>query len=544
MLKIGFAQINTTVGDLAGNAALIIGAYQQLVKEGAELVITPELSLTGYPPRDLLFMADFVDRNLAMLSEIEKKISTVPLIVGFVDHNRSGLGKPFYNAAAFLIKGKSKIITYKRLLPNNDVFDEPRYFEPGATSKIIPINGCNIGLTICEDLWTPEYLNRTFYTDNPPKDLVDAGADLIVNISASPFHCKKSAYRLAMVRSQAERLKVPIAYCNSVGGNDQLIFDGHSLAVSSGGRSWIELAACREENRIVDFSCEVFSSSPPIDELEELYNVLIIGLRDYCFKCGFKKVVIGLSGGIDSALVAALAVAALGSAAVRGVLLPGPYSSKGSIDDALVLAKNLDIETVTLPITPLYEKTIDSLKTVFSGYQQDATEENIQARLRGITLMALSNKFGSLLLTTGNKSEIAVGYCTLYGDMCGGLAVISDLLKTKIYELSRWINREKEIIPLSSIEKAPSAELRSDQKDQDTLPPYDILDPILQLYLEENKSLLEIVAQGFDEDTVRWIIGLVIRSEYKRQQAAPGLKVTEKAFGVGRRCPIAQKYSV
>ena len=541
-MKIGLAQINSTVGDLQGNVSRIFSSYQQLVAQGAELVVTPELALTGYPPRDLLFSGEFVDRNLAELSELEKKIGGVPLVVGFVDHNMTGCGRPFYNAAAVLAQGEKRRVAYKRLLPNYDVFDEARYFEPGATSVIIPLNGCNIGITICEDLWTSQYLPRHLYSIDPPAELIEAGAELIINLSASPFQFGKPARRLTMVCAQAKRLNVPIVYCNAVGGNDQLIFDGHSLVVAAGGSSWIELANCCEKNSVITIAPEYELSKRISDELEELYKALVLGLRDYFLKCGFKNAIIGLSGGIDSALVAALAVKALGSEAVTGILMPGPYSSQGSIDDAIALAKNLSIATKTISITPLYETVMDSLQSIFLGSTADATEENIQARLRGLTLMALSNKWGSLLLTTGNKSELAVGYCTLYGDMCGGLAVISDLPKTIVYQLARWMNRAQELIPRDSIEKPPSAELRPDQKDQDTLPPYQILDSILQLYIEENFTAAQIIARGFEDATVRWIINSVDRNEYKRQQAAPGLKVTGRAFGVGRRLPIAQKY--
>ncbi|MFI0347406.1 MAG: NAD+ synthase [Chthoniobacterales bacterium] len=550
-MKIGLAQINSTIGDLAGNAERIFFAYQELVAQGAEFVITPELALTGYPPRDLLLSGKFVDSNLEKIDELEKKIGAVPLVVGFVDYNTTGCGRKFYNAAAVITKNQPRVCAHKRLLPNYDVFDESRYFEPGSKSTIVSVNGCNIGITICEDLWTQQYLPYNLYSVDPPEELVRAGAELIVNLSASPFEFKKPVRRLAMISAQAKRLNVPIAYCNAVGGNDQLIFDGHSLVVAAGGSSWIEMPGCREKNSVIAIARKHEIAGDARDEMEELYDALVLGLRDYFSKCGFKSAILGLSGGIDSALVAVIAVAALGSKAVTGILLPGPYSSQGSIDDAIAVAKKLSITTKKLPITQLYDKAIDSLKPVFSEYllngesqsnMNGCAEENIQARLRGMILMALSNKWGGLLLTTGNKSELAVGYCTLYGDMCGGLAVISDLPKMMVYQLARWINRSEEIIPWNSIEKPPSAELRPDQKDQDTLPPYEILDPILQLYIEENLSVAQIVARGFEEAIVRNIVSLIDRNEYKRQQAAPGLKVTGRAFGVGRRLSIAQKY--
>ncbi|HLB32745.1 MAG: NAD+ synthase [Verrucomicrobia bacterium RIFCSPHIGHO2_12_FULL_41_10] len=594
-MKIGLAQINSTIGNFAHNAEQILTAYRELSAQGAHLVITPELALTGYPPQDLLFAGEFVDHNLIMLAELEKQVGSVPLLVGFVDHNTTGQGKPFYNAAAVLQQGAQRVIAYKQLLPTYDVFDEARYFEPGKSSTMFSINGQKIGITICEDLWTAEYLSQSLYSIDPPQKLVDSGATLLVNLSASPFQQGKPARRLAMLKSQAKRFNVPIIYCNSVGGNDQLVFDGHSLVVAPNGESWFELAGFRKEISIIDLNtldffrnstdtanCDVApvlgassmlytlnscapstpctSSAPailerslfpktfhkpqqPRDEIAEVYDALVLGIRDYVQKCGFKKVILGLSGGIDSALVAVLAVAALGPEAVTAVSLPGPFSSEGSVDDAQKLATTLSITYHKIPITPLYETMLASLKEIFSNTTVDTTEENIQARFRAITLMALSNKFGGLLLTTGNKSELAVGYCTLYGDMCGGLAAISDIPKTLVYQLAHWVNRKLEIIPWSTIEKPPSAELRPNQKDQDSLPPYELLDAVLQLYIEENFSLKQIVARGFDELTVRWIIGLVNRNEYKRQQAAPGIKVTGRAFGMGRRLPIAAKHS-
>ena len=547
-MKIGLAQINTTVGDLVGNAALILDAYRDLVVQGAELVVTPELALTGYPPLDLIFAGEFVDRNIAILSELHDAIAetgNVPLVVGFIDRNETGRGKPFFNAAALLHRGEVPVIIHKRLLPTYDVFDEARYFEPGGASTPVEVSGGSIGITICEDLWTPEYLPGPLYRVDPPAELVAAGADILINLSASPFQHGKPGQRLQMLQSQAKRLSVPVAYCNSIGGNDQLVFDGHSLAIFGSGAIIRELAGFREELTVMEIDREpTLSGFPqPRDERGELYRALTLGLRDYFRKCGFTSAVLGLSGGIDSALTAVLAVEALGRENVTGVAMPGPFSSEGSVRDAEALALKLGIAYLTMPITPAFEVMKAGLKEAFGGRPEDATEENIQARLRGITLMALSNKFGSLLLTTGNKSELAVGYCTLYGDMCGGLAVISDLPKTLVYELSRWINRNEEIIPASTIEKPPSAELRPDQTDQDSLPPYDLLDAVLALYVEENLSIREIVARGYDEGLVRRIAGMVDRNEYKREQAAPGLKVTGRAFGMGRRLPLAQRYA-
>ena len=541
-MKVGIAQINTTVGDFPGNSAAILAAYRKLVADGAELVLTPELSIPGYPPQDLIFAGEFVERNLAAMAAIHREVGEVPLVVGFIDRNATGRGKPFHNAAAFLRKGHDPVVIRKRLLPTYDVFDEARYFEPGAPSEPIEFAGKRIGITICEDLWTPEYLPGPLYRVDPPADLVAAGADLLINLSASPFQYGKPVRRLQMLHAQVQRFKTPIYYCNSVGGNDQLVFDGHSLALSADGTRSHELRGFAEEVVVVgDPSAPFFPDHR--DDLWELYHALVLGLRDYFRKCGFKSAVLGLSGGIDSALTAVLAVEALGKENVIGAAMPGPYSSEGSVADAHMLAKNLGIQCLELPIKESFELMRKGLKPAFGDCPEDATEENLQARLRGVTMMALSNKFGSLLLTTGNKSELAVGYCTLYGDMCGGLAVISDLPKTLVYALSRWINRDREIIPASTIEKPPSAELRPNQTDQDSLPPYDELDAVLALYVEENLPVREIVACGHDEKLVRRIASLVDRNEYKREQAAPGLKVTGRAFGIGRRLPLAQSYT-
>jgi len=544
-MKVGLAQINTTVGDFAGNAALILAAYRRLVDEGAELVVAPELCIPGYPPQDLVFAGDFVERNLATLREIQTSaaaMSGVPLLVGFIDRNVTGQGKPFHNAAAFLHGGRDPIVVHKRLLPTYDVFDEARYFEPGVVSEPVELSGKRIGVTICEDLWTPEYLPGPLYRVDPPGELAAKGAEILVNLSASPFQYGKPGLRQQMLQSQVQRLNKPIYYCNSVGGNDQLVFDGHSLALSSDGTRCREFRGFSEEVAVVGEPTAPFFPGRR-DDLWELYHALVLGLQDYFRKCGFKSAVLGLSGGIDSALTAVLAVEALGREHVTGVSMPGPYSSKGSVTDAHLLAKSLGIQCLELPIIESFEVLRRGLRSAFGNRPEDATEENLQARLRGVTLMALSNKFGSLLLTTGNKSELAVGYCTLYGDMCGGLAVISDLPKSLVYALARWINREREIIPASTIEKPPSAELRPGQKDQDSLPPYELLDAVLALYVEENLPVREIVARGHDETLVRRITSLVDRNEYKREQAAPGLKVTGRAFGMGRRLPLAQRYT-
>jgi len=548
-MKIGFAQLNPTVGDLRGNFEKIVNAYDRLVVAGAELVLTPELAITGYPPQDLVFKSRFVPETLATLEKLQARVSSAPLLVGFVDRNE-GRGKPFHNAAALLESGQPMRKTYKSLLPTYDVFDEDRYFEPGRGSEPFTICGRKIGITICEDIWTEHYLPRPLYDVEPVRGLIEQGAEIIVNLSASPFSLHKPAVRHEMVGALARTYQRPICYCNAVGGNDQLVFDGNSIAVNSSGGLIAQLAGFREAEAIVDTesgsTIEFHEDKTPV----ELFAALSLGVRDYLRKCNFKSAVLGLSGGIDSAVVAAIAVDALGADNVVGVSMPSPYSSPGSIADALSLAQNLGIQCLQIPITKSFEAVKAQLRKVFAGRPEDTTEENIQSRLRAVTLMALSNKFGHLVLSTGNKSELSVGYCTIYGDMAGGLAVISDVPKTLVYELARWINSDYatrgkskgEIVPRSTIEKPPSAELRPNQTDQDTLPSYEILDEILRLYVEENLSARDIIAHGFDEKIVRWVQRRVDLNEYKRQQAAPGLKVTTRAFGLGRRMPIAQKF--
>jgi NAD+ synthase (glutamine-hydrolysing) len=546
-MKIGFAQINPTVGDLRGNSEKIAAAYQQLARVGADIVIAPELAITGYPPQDLLFKSRFVPGKLEVLDELQKNLSTAALLVGFVDRNQ-GRGKPFHNAAALLQPGEPLQKTHKSLLPSYDVFNEDRYFEPAREIEPLIFRRRSIGVTICEDIWTEHYLPRPFYDVDPVRALVSQGADMILNVSASPFSLRKPAIRREMICGLAGTYRRPIFYCNAVGGNDQLVFDGNSIAVNGRGQLLAQLPAFEEANMIVDSENAAESKMESTDLVQELFGALRLGLRDYLAKCGFKSAVLGLSGGIDSAVVAAIAVRALGANNVTGVSMPSQFSSRGSVVDALGLAKNLGIQCLQIPIADTFAVFKAQFKEVFAGRTEDATEENMQARLRGMTLMALSNKFGHLVLSTGNKSELAVGYCTIYGDMAGGLAVISDVPKTMIYELARYINAEaaragnQEIIPASTIEKPPSAELRPNQKDQDTLPPYDMLDAILRLYIEENLSVPDIVAQGFEEATVRWVQRRVDLNEYKRAQAPPGLKVTSRAFGVGRRMPIAQRY--
>lgn len=540
-MKIGIAQLNNIVGDLPGNAEVIVSAYNQLVAKGADVVITPELSLPGYPPRDLVFKSTFVPRNLEALDEIMAKVGSAPLLVGYVDFNTEDAGKPFENAVAVLQDGNKTDKIIKCLLPTYDVFDEARYFQPSKEVKPIMLSGLSVGVTICEDVWSEDFLPSNLYVKDPAGSLAEQGIDVLLNLSASPFHSEKPKERHSMLSFLARRIGVPVIYCNAIGGNDQLVFDGNSAGYSSGGEVITQCSGFCECLEIVDTEAEAKAYQAP-DRLEELYNALVLGLRDYIRKCGFKKVVIGLSGGIDSALTSALAAAALGPENVLGITMPSEFSSAGSVDDSEILAKNLGIAFEKISIGKSFESLKDDLNSIFSGDEEDITEENMQARLRGLLLMSISNKKGCLLLTTGNKSELAVGYCTIYGDMCGGLAVISDLPKMTVYELSRWINREGEIIPQNTIDKPPSAELRPDQKDQDTLPEYELLDQILEMYIDDALSVSDIIDKGYDKETVDWISRRVDLNEWKRGQAAPGLRVTSKAFGIGRRIPIAQNF--
>ena len=537
-MKIGLSQINSTVGDLEGNARRIVAACRALEDRGAEVILTPELVLTGYPPQDLLFQSGFVTMSLGVLEEIHREVRSGVWIVGCVQENTSGIGRPFFNAAAVLERGREVRWAFKSLLPTYDVFNETRYFEPSAHPVPLEIRGRLLGVTVCEDIWTPDYLPRPLYACDPVEALVSAGAEAILNLSASPFQIGKAAQREEMLRAQAKKHGVPFYYCNAVGGNDELVFDGHSLAVGADGELLGRLPGFEEATALVPGE----ACSEVVTPMEDLCRALVLGLRDYAAKCGFHSAVLGLSGGIDSAVVACLAVQALGAEKVTGVAMPSPFSSCHSVEDALALAKNLSIACLTIPIGESFDVFKSQMSSAFAGRPEDTTEENMQARLRGLILMSLSNKCGHLLLTTGNKSELAVGYCTLYGDMCGGLAVISDVPKTLVYALAEHLNLGSELIPKRSITKPPSAELRPDQTDQDTLPPYAVLDAILRLYVEENRSLAEIAAQGFDPETVRWVARRVNFNEYKRAQAAPGLKVTTRAFGMGRRMPIAHTF--
>jgi NAD+ synthetase len=542
-MKIALAQINTTVGDLAGNEAKILAAYHRGIEAHAEIVVCPELSVCGYPPRDLLYKRNFLPANRATLQRLAKATGKTGLLVGYAGCNDKRPGREATNSAALLQHGDIVAIRNKTLLPTYDVFDEDRYFEPATENLPVEFNGEKIGLTICEDVWNDEdFWQDRRYRRNPAVELAGAGAKILFNISASPWHLGKNRTRRDMLANLAAKTRCPLVYCNLAGGNDELIFDGTSLVFTGSGQLAAEGGLFCEDFLIVDTTSLGAIGPQVMADEEKVYRALTLGLRDYLHKCGFKTAVLGLSGGIDSALTAVLAVEALGSENVRGVSLPSQFSSQGSIDDARTLASNLGIQYDVIPIQAAFEAVKAELKVVFAGRKEDTTEENIQARLRGVMLMALSNKSGSLLLTTGNKSELAVGYCTLYGDMCGGLAVISDVPKTMVYRLANWVNREREVIPAASITKPPSAELRPNQTDQDSLPPYEVLDAILDAYVVEHKSSAEIIQQGYDEGTVRRVIRLIDFNEYKRRQAAPGLKVTSKAFGVGRRIPIAQRY--
>ena len=548
-MRLALAQLNTTVGDVTGNEARILSSYRQAVTAGADLVLVPELALTGYPPRDLLLRPSFVDANLAALERLAAQTGATGLLVGFVGRNPRRPGRELTNAAALLAGGRVVAVREKTLLPTYDVFDEDRYFEPATENLPVPFRGHSLGITICEDVWNDEdFWPAPRYRPNPAVELAEAGADLLVNLSASPWHRGKERTRRAMLSSLAAKTGRPVFYCNLAGGNDELVFDGQSLACHADGTLMAEGAAFTEDFLLVD--SESVATVPPRDRCDEamLHDALVLGTRDYLHKCGFRSAVLGLSGGIDSAVVAALAVAALGPDQVRGLALPSEYSSPGSISDARDLAENLGIPFDIVSIQPPFAALKGQLKPLFGGRPEDTTEENLQARLRGVTLMAMSNKFGSLLLTTGNKSELAVGYCTLYGDMCGGLAVISDVPKTWVYRLARWMNDDARArgarppIPEGSLTKPPSAELRPNQTDQDSLPPYEVLDAILEGYVVREQSVAELVGLGLGETEVRRVVRLIEGSEYKRRQAAPGLKVTTKAFGVGRRVPIAQRW--
>ena len=557
-MKICLAQINLTIGAFKQNVGKICKSINTAREKGADLVIFPEMSVVGYPPKDLLELSGFVDSNLKALEEVKNSVTGISAIVGFVDRNVAQRGKALYNAAAHIKNRKIVSRHYKSLLPTYDVFDEDRYFEPTHDISIAKISGRKFGISICEDVWGADVVwPGTIHHKDPVECMVRQGAEIIINISASPFTIGKQDVRLKMLTGHAKRNKVPIVFVNQIGGNDDLVFDGNSLVINKEGIVVGRASGFKEELLMVEFKGSDLtiggnkSRSAKKEtryaagegDIESVYNALVLGTRDYVKKCGFKKAVIGLSGGIDSAVTAVIAVKALGKNKVLGVTMPSTFSSKGSVDDSMVLAKRLGIKCELIPIKSVYNAYTKTLSDVFAGLPFDVTEENLQARIRGKILMAISNKHGYLVLTTGNKSELAVGYCTLYGDMCGGLAVISDIPKTMVYSLAEYINRRKEIIPADTIEKPPSAELRPNQKDQDSLPSYDVLDGVLRAYVEESKDVGDIIEMGYDESLVKDIINKVDRNEYKRKQAAPGLKVTTKAFGTGRRMPLAQRYT-
>lgn len=546
-MKIALGQINTTVGDFAGNSAKIIDYARRAREAGAALALFPELAICGYPPRDLVEKPAFVSRNWETAERIARETTGIAVVAGLVTPARADTGKSVMNSAALLRDGRVAFVQSKRLLPTYDVFDELRNFAPADKQQLFPFCSREVALTICEDAWNDKHFwNRRLYGIDPVEDLMRAGGKFLLNISASPFYVGKQQLRRDMLQTLARNYNVPVIMVNQVGGNDSLIFDGSSVAITPDGR--VAAQAYSFEEDMVCFDCETFEGD--VHEQTEgvegsAYDALVLGTRDYVHKCGFRRVIVGLSGGIDSALTATIAADALGPENVIGVSMPGPYSSRGSIDDSRSLATNLGIKFELIRITETYDSFIKSLKPVFAGRDEDVTEENLQARIRGAVLMSLSNKLGALVLATSNKSELGVGYTTLYGDMVGGLAVISDVPKTMVYRLSHYVNSRRPVIPKSTLEKPPSAELRPDQKDIDTLPPYEVLDTILEDYVEDYKTAEQISRErGYDFNLVRAVIRMVERSEYKRQQAAPGLKISEKAFGVGRRFPIAARHEV
>jgi NAD+ synthetase len=544
-MKVALAQINPTIGDFDNNVAKIIDFGQRAAQAGARLVIFPELAICGYPPMDLLLKESFVRANLDGLEKVKNALPQLAVLVGYVDPN-PGSGRPVFNAAALLEGGMLRAVQHKTLLPTYDVFDEDRYFEPAKSYAHCAVDNWSIGLSICEDIWNyRELYPRPRYQVDPIDTITQFEPRLLVNISASPFTAGKEHIRHELVRNQARTHKIPVIYVNQVGGNDELIFDGRSIVVNAEGKLIARANAFEEDLLVIDLDTGAGEIKPsPEDKTVNTHCALVLGTRDYMRKCGFKKAVIGLSGGIDSAVTCAIACSAVGPENVLGVAMPSVFSSKGSVDDAEALAKNLGIDFMVIPVNPAVDAFDSVLASAFAGCERDVTEENIQARIRGIILMSLSNKFGSLVLTTGNKSELAVGYCTLYGDMCGGLAVISDLPKMMVYDLARYINEDagREVIPKTTIEKPPSAELRPGQLDQDSLPPYVVLDGIINAYVEQRRSKEEIIALGYRPEVVTQVINLIDRNEYKRHQAAPGLKVTAQAFGFGWRMPIAQRF--
>ncbi|MEM7758389.1 MAG: NAD+ synthase [Cyanobacteria bacterium P01_A01_bin.40] len=549
-MKIAIAQLNPTIGDIKNNAQQIVTAADDAAKQNVRLLLTPELSLCGYPPRDLLLYPGFVELMSQELQAIAAKLANnIAVLIGTVEtnpHAHSKGQKPLYNSMALLDGGEVKQIFHKRLLPTYDVFDEDRYFEPGYEANYFTLDGIKIGVSICEDLWNDEqFWGKRSYQVNPIEELAQLGVDLIVNLSASPYTVGKQKLREAMLNHAAISYHKPIIYANQIGGNDDLIFDGNSVAFNNAGDIVIHAKAFKTDLVVVEWEELVSPSSVENKEIEdtnqEIYRALVLGVKDYARKCGFTKAILGLSGGIDSALVAAVAAEALGAENILGVLMPSPYSSDHSVNDALDLVANLGIKSQKLEIKEAMAAYDTILDPMFAGAEFGIAEENIQSRIRGNLLMAIANKFGYLLLSTGNKSEMAVGYCTLYGDMNGGLAVIADVPKTRVFKLCRWLNRHQEVIPQNIITKPPSAELKPEQKDSDSLPPYEILDDILERIVCQHQSTTEIIKAGHNAETVNKVIKLVTRAEFKRRQAPPGIKITDRAFGTGWRMPIAKK---
>jgi NAD+ synthase (glutamine-hydrolysing) len=547
IVKIALGQINPTVGDFTGNAGKIVDFARRAQTAGAGLILFPELSVCGYPPRDLVERASFVDANSESAKRIAEQTRGIAVICGLVTRAHAETGKSVMNSAALLKDGSVAFLQSKMLLPTYDVFDEMRNFAPAKSQALFPFCGKQMALTICEDAWNDKHFwNKRLYTFDPVEALIQAGGNFVLNISASPFWLGKRELRLNMLATIARNSKVPVAMVNQVGGNDSLVFDGSSLVLDRTGKVIAQGKSFEED--LIYFDSDQLTGEVHdqiAGEEGSAYSALVLGTRDYVRKCGFRQVIIGLSGGIDSALTAAIATDAVGAENVIGVGMPGPYSSPGSIEDARTLAQHLGIRFELIGITEIFESYRKALGKVFAGSREDTTEENIQSRIRGALLMALSNKFGGIVLSTGNKSELGVGYCTLYGDMVGGLAVISDVPKTLVYRLSHYVNSRRPVIPQNSLEKPPSAELRPDQKDSDTLPPYEVLDAILEDYVEESRTAEQIAAdRKFDPAVVWRVIAMVNRAEYKRQQAAPGLKISSKAFGYGRRFPIAARLDV
>lgn len=546
-MKIALGQINPTIGDFTGNSKKIIESSRQALALGAEMILFPELAVCGYPPRDLLEKPAFVERNQQVVNEIAQAVPQLTIVCGFVSPAKVETGKSVMNSAAVLRQGAVQFVQSKMLLPTYDVFDEMRYFDPAESQKLLPLGGKEFALTICEDAWNDKHFwHRRLYRVDPVDELLHAGGNMVLNISASPFHLGKRELRRQMLATIARDNRVPVLFVNQVGGNDSLIFDGSSMVIAPDGRIVAQAKPFEEDLVIFDSETMQGDMHEQVPAgMPSAYAALALGTRDYVRKCGFSKVVIGLSGGIDSALTAAIAVDALGKENVTGIAMPSQYSSEHSIKDARELACKLGIRFEVIAIGDVFDGYRKALAPLFAGMSEDVAEENLQSRIRGNILMAFSNKFGALVLTTGNKSEVGVGYCTLYGDMVGGLGVISDVPKTMVYELSRYANSIKPVIPQSTIDKPPSAELRPGQKDSDTLPPYEVLDNILEDYVEDYHTAEQIAAdRGYDVRLVRDVIRMIERSEYKRQQAAPGLKITPKAFGLGRRFPIAQKSEV